>query len=378
MSLAIQELERRVRTEPGAADAFLAEHDFPLVEGRSITFVFRGHAEAVNLRHWIHGLGSSQPFRPVPGSDVWTLTLDLPERSRMEYKLEVIQGHRRQLIRDPLNPNLATDPFGANSVVFSAGYESPDWVMENQDSRPGEVRDYEIPTTVFGGTRPLQVYLPARFHPRRRYPLVIAHDGPEYLRYSNFKIVLDNLIHRLHIPAMIVALTESPNRMEEYVGGPPHGEFIVHDLLPFLEHEFPLVDQPSARALMGASLGGVASLATAWRHPGIFGNLLLQSSSFAFTDIGEHDGGPVFDQVVEFMNAFRENPGKPTERIYMSCGTYEGMINYNRSMVPLLQSTGMEVRFSEARDGHNWENWRDRLQEGLSWLFPGPLWMVYE
>ena len=24
------------------------------------------------------------------------------------------------------------------------------------------------------------------------------------------------------------------------------------------------------------------------------------------------------------------------------------------------------------------ENWRDRLREGLSWLFPGPLWMVYE
>ena len=36
-------------------------------------------------------------------------------------------------------------------------------------------------------------------------------------------------------------------------------------------------------------------------------------------------------------------------------------------------STGMEVRYVEARDGHNWENWRDRLREGLSWLFPGPL-----
>ena len=36
------------------------------------------------------------------------------------------------------------------------------------------------------------------------------------------------------------------------------------------------------------------------------------------------------------------------------------------------------VRYEEARDGHNWENWRDRLRSGLSWLFPGPLWMVYE
>ena len=50
----------------------------------------------------------------------------------------------------------------------------------------------------------------------------------------------------------------------------------------------------------------------------------------------------------------------------------------NRSLVPLLQSTDMNVRYIEARDGHNWENWRDRLREGLSWLFPGPLWLVYE
>jgi len=46
--------------------------------------------------------------------------------------------------------------------------------------------------------------------------------------------------------------------------------------------------------------------------------------------------------------------------------------------VPLLTSTGMEVRYVEARDGHNWENWRDRLRAGLAWLFPGPIGMIYE
>ncbi|MEM7518484.1 MAG: alpha/beta hydrolase-fold protein, partial [Planctomycetota bacterium] len=130
--------------------------------------------------------------------------------------------------------------------------------------------------------------------------------------------------------------------------------------------------------LMGASFGAVASLSCAWHHPGFFGNLMLQSGSFAFTDIGDHDRGPLFDPVVEFTNAFRAAPGKPADKVYLSCGTYESLIYYNRSMVPLLQDTGMQVRFTEARDGHNWENWRDRLREGLSWLFPGPLWHVYE
>ena len=74
----------------------------------------------------------------------------------------------------------------------------------------------------------------------------------------------------------------------------------------------------------------------------------------------------------------RARPGRPAEQVYVSCGTYEGLMYYNRSIVPLLQSTGMQVRFSEARDGHNRENWHDRLREGLSWLYRGPLWMVYE
>jgi enterochelin esterase family protein len=78
------------------------------------------------------------------------------------------------------------------------------------------------------------------------------------------------------------------------------------------------------------------------------------------------------------MNEFRETPGKPSDRIYMSCGIYEPLIYENRSLVPKLQAQGIDVRYEEARDAHNWENWRDRLRNGLSWLFPGPQWMVYE
>jgi enterochelin esterase family protein len=177
---------------------------------------------------------------------------------------------------------------------------------------------------------------------------------------------------------MIVALTQSRDRMREYADDERHARFLAEELVPSLEERFPLLGTPESRGLVGASFGAVASLACAWRHPGVFGNLLLQSGSFVFTDIGPHDRPPVFDPVVDFVNAFRKAPGRPADKVYVSCGTYESMIYYNRSMAPLLQETGMAVRFSEARDGHNWENWRDRLREGLSFLVPGPLWMVYE
>jgi len=123
----------------------------------------------------------------------------------------------------------------------------------------------------------------------------------------------------------------------------------------------------------------VASLSTAVRYPGFYGKLLLQSGSFAFTDIGDRNArGPAFDPVIRFMNGYRANATAISERIFLSCGAYESLIYENRSLVPLLESTGMDVQFREARDGHNWENWRDRLREGLSWLFPGAFLMIYE
>ena len=50
----------------------------------------------------------------------------------------------------------------------------------------------------------------------------------------------------------------------------------------------------------------------------------------------------------------------------------------NRSMVHVFESAGMRVRYTEARDGHSWENWRDRLRDALSWVYPGPQKLYYE
>jgi enterochelin esterase family protein len=189
---------------------------------------------------------------------------------------------------------------------------------------------------------------------------------------------LDNLIHRRELPGVVAALMHPPDRMDQYRDSEEHGRYLTEELVPELEADLPLIGRPEGRCLVGASLGGVASLATAVRYPGFYGRLLLQSGSFAFSDIGKHGRGPVFDPIADFVNRFRKNPSAVSDKIFVSCGMYESLIYENRSLVPVLQRTGMDVRFVEARDGHNWENWRDRLREGLSWLFPGPLWLVYD
>ena len=363
---------------PAEIDELLADREFPLNEGRTTTFVYRGEADEVRLRHFIYGLPSTLPLERMGDSDVWALAQELPSGSRIEYKFSVVVDGHEKWVRDPLNPLRAHDPYGSNSVLHARGYVTPEWAEDDTEARAGELVELTIDSAVFGQPREAAVYLPARLRDTRRYPLLVVHDGPDYLRYSRLKTVLDNLIYRQETSPLIAVLISSPERLVEYAGDARHARFVADELVPAVEGRFPVDRRAAARGLMGASFGAVAALSTAWHHPGVFGRLLLQSGSFAFTDIGPSRRGEVFDPVVDFMNRFRAEPGRPSERVYVSCGQYESLIYENRSLVPLLQETGMSVRWTEARDGHNWENWRDRLREGLSFLFPGPLWMVYE
>jgi enterochelin esterase family protein len=377
MTPAIRDFANGPKTRE-AVDAFMATHTFPIVSGSSCTFVWRGEAEAVHLKHWVFGLPSSQALKRIDGTDVWHLTLQLPPKSRVEYKLEVVRNGHGEWIQDPLNKFRAHDPFGANSVAHSEGYEVPSWIHPDPTAAKGFVDEIWIDSNTFG-RRGFGLYIPARFQRSRTYPILIVHDGHDYMRYASLTTILDNLIDRLEIADAIVVLTSSPERLREYADDERHAKFVTEELVPYVGRLLPISDEPGNRCLMGASFGAIASFSTAYRYPGFYGRLLLQSGSFAFTDIGERAArGPLFDPIVQMLNRYRAEPAHISEKIFVSVGMYESLIYENRSLVPVLMSTGMNVRYVEARDGHNWENWRDRLRDGLSWLMPGPFLQVYE
>jgi enterochelin esterase-like enzyme len=377
--LAINRLRERRPLEPAVIDRFLARHEVPIVEGARCTFLYRGDAAEVHLIHRTFGLPERIPLRQLHGADLWYVVVELPEGSRFEYQLEVARGGGRERINDPLNRRLAHSPLGSTSVCYARGYEVPGWTQPDPDARPGSLIEIVVPSRALRRDCPVTLYLPARFRRTARYPLLVVHDGGDYLRYAAAKTVLDNLIHRLDLAETVVAFISPGDRLTEYANSAAHARYLAAELVPLLEAEFPLAGVPSARCLMGASFGAVAALSAAYRYPACYGSLLLQSGSFVFTDIGnDHGGGPAFEPVVRFVNRYRAAPRRVADRVFVSCGVYEPLIIRNRSMVPTFEAAGMTVRYIEARDGHNWENWRDRLREGLSWIFPGPQKFFYE
>ena len=377
--LAINRLRERRPLDSGTVDRFLARYEVPIVEGSRCTFLYRGEADEVFLTHRIVGLPDRMPLRRLYGTDLWYVVLELPEGSRVEYQLEVVRDGQRSRFNDPLNPRVARSPVGDSSVCYAYGHVIPDWTVPDPEARPGSLVDMVVPSRALRRDARVTLYLPARFRRSASYPLLIVHDGGDYLGFADAKTVLDNLIHRLDVAEIVAAFIYPGDRLAEYANSAAHARYLTAELLPRLEAELPLVGRPAGRCLMGSSFGGVASLATAYRYPEVYGSLLLQSGSFVFTDIGNnHGGGPPFEPVVRFINRYRAAPRRVADRLFVSCGVYEPLIIPNRSMVPVFEGAGMTVRYVETRDGHSWENWRDQLRAGLSWIFPGPQKYYYE
>ena len=370
--LAVNQLQQGLVDE-AAVDRFLAGREVPIVEGRHCTFLFRGEADEVYLAQRILGLPNRLPMRRVAATTLWYVVLNVPEGSRINYQIEVGRGEQVERFNDPLNPKLSHSPFGAISVCFSSHYTDPDWTFPDPDAAPGELTELLVESPSLQRDCQVTLYLPARFRRDAAYQLLVVHDGGDFLQYAAAKAVLDNLTHRREIAPTIAAFLHPRDRLVEYANSAQHARFVTHELLPRLQMEFPLVPNASGRILLGASFGAVAALSAAVSSIGTYGALVLMSGSFVFADAGaDHGGGPVFDPVVQFVNRYRARPRHVAERLFVSCGLYEPLIISNRSIVPIFESTGMQVRYVEARDGHTWENWRDRLRDALSWVIPGP------
>jgi len=365
--IAIDSLRERGPLDAAAVDCFLAGREVPIVEGARCTFLYRGDADEVFLVHRMFRLPGHLPLRRLAGTDLWYLVMALPAGARVEYQLEVARGGQRERINDPLNPRVARSPVGDSSVCYASGHVIPSWTIPDPAAPAGSLAELVVRSRALRRDCRVTLYLPASFDSSAAYPLLIVHDGGDYLEYADARTVLDNLIHRGDVPGLVAAFTYPGERLTEYAGSLAHARYLTGELLPRLAARFPLAGRPG---LMGCSFGAVASLATAYRYPQAYGSLLLQSGSFVFTGSPGSDDPGAFAPVVRFMDRYRAAPRRVADRVFVSCGTFEPLIVPNRAMIPVFEGTGMAVRYVEAPDGHSWEDWRDRLRDGLSWIFP--------
>lgn len=327
----------------------------------STMFVWQGRAEGVELRTWMPSFPPPPPFRRLAGADVWVLQIPLPRTAMIEYRIGIDRGDRRVDILDPLNPETTTNPFGANSLATGPDYVRPPWSHRDPEVAAGRVTEIRVHSGVWGERRHHLLYLPPHHDPTSLHPLVVVHDGADFVHHSSLDIVLDNLIAAGAIPPVVALLHHPRQRLSEYADDERHWRHVTEEVVPHVQRR---VSLGTRRVALGSSLGAVAALSVAWHAPDVFTGLGLLSGSFA-NRMTEDTPAEIFGPVANLVGAIdadRRLAGVPT---YVSCGRYEGLIDLNRALVPRLRSVDMAVRYEETWEGHQWASWRDRLGPAL-------------
>ena len=323
----------------------------------ALTIDYRGHADSVRLATWMPRFHVDTTFDRV--DDGWRLRLDLPSTARIEYRIDIERDGRYESILDPMNPQIATNPFGRNSVLAGPDYALPEWIARTP-AHPGSLAELRVMSRILGGRRSIQLYRPFGLLDDVEAPLLIVFDGSDYAEHADLIRCFDVLIADGEVPPFRAVLSDPRKRHDEYIGSSSHASCILSEVIPHVRRRVAV----RGLATMGASLGGVAAWTTAAEDPGDVLGVVMHSGTLVRSDHTELDDRMIAS-ISDFVDQALEDPLPSTLAVFQSCGRYESLIDWNREVSSELGSGRARYRYVETWTGHDWGAWRDQIAPGL-------------
>ncbi|MFE8700449.1 alpha/beta hydrolase [Cytobacillus sp. FJAT-54145] len=235
----------------------------------------------------------------------------------------------------------------------------------------GTIKDITIKSKELNEDMTILVYLPASFSPLYKYSLLIAADGRDYFQLGRIGRIADELIENKEMENTIiigVPYKDVEDRRRKYH---PEGEqneayirFLAHELVPFLDREFPTYQMGMGRALIGDSLAATVSLMAALNYPNTFGKVLLQSPY-------------VNDEVLEAVEKFDQPHllsiyhviGTEETEVKTTANKVEDFLTPNRELNTLIESKAFPYFYEEFAGNHTWTYWQPDLKRALMKMF---------
>jgi len=276
--------------------------------------------------------------------------------TRAEYKL-VADG---EWILDPLNPDRNDNGVGGeNSYFTTEGYTAAPPAHAGGGAGvtddPANVVADAVPSRHLNGERKITVYLPPEYgRAGGRFPVLYVQDGSDYLRRAAAVETARRLVREGKVEPFILVFVDPADRMKDYWASDRFADFMALELVPHVDARYRTVRDRDARALLGASLGGVISVWTALKHPSVFARVGGQSTAFWIDD----------ERVVSALAGLDEEAHRRHPmRFYLDTGRLESLLGVNRRVQVMLRGRGYPVAYFESEAGHNYTNWRDRLPD---------------
>ena len=235
----------------------------------------------------------------------------------------------------------------------------------------GKIEDHSFYSDSLQEEINLLIYLPAHFSSLNKYSLCIASDGKDYFQMGRIGRVADSLIYEKKIDEIIIVGIPYINAQDRRLKYHPDGEkheayirFLAHELVPFLEEQYPTYGVGQSRALIGDSLAGTISFLTALRYPHTFGKVLMQSPY-------------VDERVLEAATRFKDPSllqldqtiGRLEYDVAMTNGEHSDFLRPNRTLRKLLTERGFPLHYQEFEGNHTWKYWQKDLPRALENLF---------
>lgn len=342
----------------GLVDSFMnAVPAFPFLEQDTLAhFIYRGTANSVTVPGDANSWNANANFMTkISGTNFWFRTDVYENNARLDYKF-VLNGST--WILDPRNPNTCTGGYGPNSELRMPAYQTPPEIAFYPGIPHGTLQDTTFFSVNLGNSRTVRVYLPPGYNAATsRYPMMLFHDGLEYVSLASANNVLDFMIHQKRIEPTIAVFVPPVNRTSEYAGSQQNKftKFIIEEIIPWVDARFRTMATPEKRAVLGASYGGNISLWLGMNHPEIFGNVAAQSSYIQGSIVG----------------GFQNNP-KLNLKLHIILGTYDiaSLLPMVRNFIPILDAKGYTYQYHEYHEGHSWGFWRAHIDAALEMFFP--------
>lgn len=346
-------------------DTFLARHEsMPIVESTgAVHFVYRGEAEDVGIVGDMIGFRREDPMTRLDGTDVFYYSTRLEPDAAVTYGFIADFG---EPVADPNNSHKGEGLFGEVSWFAMPAWKVPTFLGEADGPRRGHLETVEWESQVREGQqRTAQVYLPAGYDGDgdRRYPVLYVHNGQEALDQGSMKNALDQLIGS-SVDAVIAVFihADEENPQGDLGEAESYAEMIVKELVPKIDGQFRTIDDPMARATVGAGRGGNAALYSAFKHSDVFGRVGAQSATMGA------------DEMREMATSANEKPMV----IYLEWGTYHlrspheawDLGEENRKLWAQLREAGYRPAGGEVPEGYGWACWNGHTDELLAALYP--------
>jgi enterochelin esterase-like enzyme len=329
----------------------------------ALTFVVADDPYARPERVWYHlrAFGDDPSFRR--DGDGWVATIPAPPVDRLEYLLVLRAPNGDEaMVLDPANPARVEGVFGDHSVLELPGYHPPDWLPWT--SKPWSAQAVTADTADPGLAVQGELLSPPGHGTTDPLPLLVVHDGHEYIRLARLLDLLDWLANDDPTLRCRVLALQPVDRDRAYAASDAYTDALVDDALPAVRDLAPTIGPLVG---LGASLGALALTYAAATHDGTFAGLLCQSGSFFLPRFDAHEvrfSG--YQRVVAVTAQLHADPAALKGVIMrLTAGLGEENLDNNQALTDRLAELGVDTRIALGRDGHNYTAWRDLLDPSL-------------